>query len=331
MSPAPASAERLRGGIDVGGTKISAALFTPDGSMSARTRIPIDKSSPDRPVAQILEAAAALADACPAGAPLEAVGICVPGAVVPEDGSVWAPNIPGWDHYPLLNKLRAASSLRFTVADDRAAYILGEHWRGAARDARNAVFLAIGTGIGAGLLVGGRVASGAHGVAGAVGWFALNPEFRPGYAERGCFETESSGDSVGRAAREALRAGAGDAMLRIAGGSIDAVSAAAVVDAAGRGDPAAVAILRNASDYIAMAVANIVSLLDPEVVVFGGGLMTGAPGILESVRRDFRRWAQPLAAGRVRLALSELGDDAGLFGAGRLAFDDGAADGPRGG
>ena len=99
-------------------------------------------------------------------------------------GRVWAPNIPGWDDYPLKAEIKAAVSdqaVKIAIDSDRSASILGEAWQGAARDCRNAIFLAVGTGIGAGIFVDGRVLHGAHGIAGAIGWMALDRPFRPEY------------------------------------------------------------------------------------------------------------------------------------------------------
>ncbi len=318
--------ERYCAGVDVGGTKISAALFSPAGEMSRRTKIAVDKSSPDAAADQaaglVLDLAASLG---PEGRP-EAVGLCVPGVVFRESGTVWAPNIPGWEKYPLAARLRKRLSMPLVLDSDRSAYVLGEAWRGAARGLADVVFLAVGTGIGAGILADGRLVRGADDIAGAVGWFALNPVRRPGYAERGGFETEASGDSVGREARALARRGEAALMTGLAGGEIDRIDARIVVEAAGRNDPAARKVLAAATAYLAMGIANLVSLLNPEMVVLGGGLFQGAPGLIEPLRRDFKAWAQPLAAERVVLELSALGEDAGLYGAGRLAWD--AAGGP---
>ena len=122
----------------------------------------------------------------------------------PKSGRVWAPNIPGWDDYPLRAEIRAAvsdSKVKVVVDSDRAASILGEAWQGAARGCRNAIFLAVGTGIGAGILVDGRVLHGAHGIAGAIGWLALDRPFRAEYVDCGCFESHASGEGIAKVAK----------------------------------------------------------------------------------------------------------------------------------
>lgn len=321
----------LCGGVDVGGTKISAALFTETGEMSAREKTPIDPAGGHAAAAQVATAVQRLQEkAREAGGRLPAVGISVPGIAYQETGRVWAPNIPGWDMYPLLDEINKMNeeeghgpgeNVRLVFDSDRSAYVLGESWKGSAAGARDAVFLAVGTGIGAGILAGGRVVPGHEGIAGAVGWFGLNPDFQPAYAEIGCFEAEASGNSVARKAREKLRRGGNSIMLSMAGGLVEAVTAEVVVQAARREDPVALEVVADTVAYLSMGIANIVSILNPEVVVVGGGLFQAPDVFLEPVREGFRRWAQPLAAAKVRIEPSSLGEDAGLYGCGRLAWD----------
>jgi len=164
------------------------------------------------------------------------------------------------------------------------------------------VFVAIGTGIGVGILSDGRVLRGAHGIAGAAGWFALDPAWTEAYGTMGCWEAEAAGPAI---ARRAGRSDAGE-----------------VVEAARAGDPGARAVIARAAGYTAMGVANLVSVINPEVVVLGGGLGYGAADLLlDPVRAGVRRWAQPIAAARCRIEASQLGEDAGLLGAARLALD----------
>lgn len=340
------------GGVDVGGTKISSALFTREGEISAKDKIAIDKSGGDAAAAQVRDGIEALEGAArAAGGRLAAVGISVPGIAYSESGKVWAPNIPGWDQYPLLDKIKEMQErghvrrghipgesdaqegghvplahVPIVLESDRSAYVAGESWRGAAAGARDAVFLAVGTGIGAGIISGGRLIHGHEDIAGAVGWFGLNPAYKPAYETMGSFEAEASGNSVARKARELLERGRVSSMPGLAGGRIDAVTAEVVAEAARRNDPLALEVVAETVTYLAMGIANIVSILNPEVVVVGGGLFQSADVFLDPVRREFKRWAQPLAARKVRIELSGLGEDAGLFGCGKLAWDRREAD-----
>ncbi|MGC8794973.1 MAG: ROK family protein, partial [Bryobacteraceae bacterium] len=227
-------------------------------------------------------------------------GVALPGIYWPGRGVAWAPNLWGRQEVPLLAVL--APRLRWPLAldSDRAAYVLGEQWKGVAQGSQDVVYLAAGTGIGAGILCGGRLCRGASGIAGAVGWFALTPEWKPVYAERGCLEAEAAGPAVAR--------------------RLGAPGAESVVQAARAGDPAALRALDETARWLGMAVANLISALDPEIVVLGGGLMSAGDLLLEPVRREARRWAQPVAAARVRIELTALGEDAGVIGAARLAW-----------
>jgi glucokinase len=165
---------------------------------------------------------------------------------------------------------------------------------------QDVVFVAVGTGIGAGVISAGRIVRGARGIAGSAGWMAVDPRWREEYGQAGSWEWEAAGPAVAR------RAG------------MD--SAEAVAAAARAGDARALAALRQTADYLAMGVANLISIFDPEMVVLGGGLMNAADLLLEPLRAAVPRWAQPVAAARTQITLTALGDDAGLLGAARLAL-----------
>ena len=314
--------KRYCGGIDVGGTKIASALFMEDGRISNRKRVPIERGSAEKPVRQIARLIRDLESGARAhSGDLAAIGMSIPGVVFSRTGRVWAPNIPGWDHFPLRDALIEITHVPLVLDSDRSAYVLGEQWRGAAKGKKDVVFLAVGTGIGAGILTGGRLVRGSRDIAGAVGWFGLDPRFKSEYAARGCFEAEASGGSIGRKARQLLEAGEPSLMRDAVKGRIDRVTARTVVEAARAGDRLARHILDGAIIYLAMGIANIVSLLNPEIIVLGGGLFQASDLLLEPVRREFKKWAQPLAAQKVRIELSELGEHAGLYGAAKFAWD----------
>jgi glucokinase len=323
MSGAAGAGEKpFCAGVDVGGTKVSWALFDSEGRPSARGKTALDPKGGEAAVGQIAAIIRALAQAAEKeGGTLTTTGVCVPGIVFRLTGLVWAPNIPAWDHFPLGEKIRGLVDFPLVIESDRSAYVLGEQWSGVARGLNDVVFLAVGTGIGAGIISGGRLCRGSDDIAGAVGWFGLDPRFKEEYARTGCFEAEASGSAVGRKARDRLRAGTVSEMTSLAGGSVDRVTAETVAAAARAGDAAALELMAETAAYLGMGVANIVSLLNPEMVVLGGGLFQAGDILLEPVRREFLRWGQPLAARSVRVELSRLGEDAGLHGAARLAWN----------
>lgn len=303
-------------GLDLGGTKLAAAVFADDGDLLHRESTPLAGRTGADVGALIVERVKDLAHRYES----RATGVCVPGLYRAARGTVWAPNIPGWDDYALLDELRALFEGTHVVAidSDRAACILGESWRGAAQGATDAIFLAAGTGIGAGILAGGRVLRGTGDVAGAIGWMALDRPFHLRYVQHGCFEDQGSGPGLVRVAQDLMEhaphyAGA----LREAG---DELTAADIFAAYEHGDPIADRVIENAIEVWGMAAANLVSLFNPELIVFGGGVFGPALEFLNRIRAEARRWAQPIAIEEVNFVASALGSDAQLYGAGRMAM-----------
>jgi glucokinase len=304
-------------GIDLGGTKLAAATFTAEGELLYRESAALAGRGGADVGSLISERVTALSERYV----LEGAGVCVPGLYRSARGTVWAPNIPGWEDYPLREQLRVAlgRNARLAIDSDRAAYILGETWRGASRGARDAIFLAVGTGIGAGILTDGRVLRGHGDVAGAIGWLAMDRPYVTRWKSHGCFEDQASGPGLVRVALDLMQRGSGyDGVLRRkAPAALDAGDIFAAYD---EGDAIAMLVIDNAIDLWAMAAANLVSLFNPEIVVFGGGIFGPATRFLERIYAEARRWAQPIAIDEVRFVASALGGDAGLFGAGRLAM-----------
>jgi len=289
--------------VDLGGTKAAFAVIDSDGVVLSRSKRPSHEGG--RTVG--FDALAASATDVVRGAGLAwadvgGVGVVVPGIYDPATGRAWAPNLWGRDEVPLLGELRERFPARVVIDSDRSGYVLGEAWQGAARGCTDVVFLAVGTGIGAGILSRGRLVRGHGGIAGAVGWFALDPRWRDEYARVGAFEAEAAGPAFARRLGNA--------------------SAEAAAEAARRGDPEARRAVDETVEWLAMGTANLISVFNPEVVVLGGGLMQAADLFLDPVRRAVRRWAQPRAAEQCRIELTRLGEDAALFGAARLAFLD---------
>jgi glucokinase len=303
-------------GIDLGGTKLAAAAFADDGELLHREVTPLGARTGGDVGALIAERVEELTRrfAC------RATGVCIPGLYRAARGTVWAPNIPGWDDYPLRDELRALAggTIEVAIDSDRAACILGETWRGAAQGARDAIFLAVGTGIGAGILAGGRVLRGTGDVAGAIGWLALDRPFHPRYVQHGCFEDQCSGPGLVRVTRDIMEGEPSyDSALRQAGKQLTATD---VFTAYEHRDPIADQVIENAIELWGMAAANLVSLFNPELIVFGGGVFGPAIRFLDRIRAEARQWAQPIAIEEVRFVASALGSDAQLYGAGRLAM-----------
>src|SRR6185436_2512379 len=206
------------------------------------------------------------------------------------------------------------------IDSDRACYILGEVWRGNARGCRDAIFLSVGTGIGAGILCNNQVLRGAHDIAGAIGWMSLNKPFEKKYISCGCFEYNASGEGIAKVANEWIRSERTKESLLKNGG--DSITAKDVFDAYNKNDELAVSVIHNAIEYWGMATANLVSLFNPEKIIFGGGVFGPALKFLDEIYIEAKKWAQPISIHQVQLQASALGSDAGLYGAGLLALRD---------
>lgn len=309
--------------LDLGGTKLATALFDETGAMSHQQVQPLEKRQ-GKAVGRLItdQIEQLLTKATPQHIEINAIGISIPGIYYSKTGEVWAPNIPGWTEYPLLDQIKAMPQMRsiqVKMDSDRACYILGETWQGAARGCRNAIFLAIGTGIGAGILVDGQILRGQGDIAGAVGWMALDRSFQEVYRNCGCFEYHASGEGLVRVARSLITKDKNySGLLRQK--SIDQITSHDIFAAYQHADPIATTVLNEAIAYWGMAVANLVSIFNPEKIIFGGGVFGPAAQFLDQIKHEAERWAQPISMKQVALEISTLGGNAGLIGAGRLAF-----------
>lgn len=303
-------------GIDLGGTKLATAVFTTEGVLLHEDAVLLEGRQGAAVGALILRMVDSLVTAQEKkGNPIRAIGVSVPGIVRPDEGVVWAPNIPGWEAYPLHDEIKSLVPLLPVAIDsDRACSLLGEKWRGHMQGYSDGVFLTVGTGIGAGIMVNGQVVRGAHDSAGAIGWMALDRPWKEKYRDSGCFEMGASGVGLARAVRELL------AQTRWYHGVLrhtepEALTAHHVFEAYAEGDILAREVMGLAIELWGMAVANLVSLFDPQVVVLGGGVFGPATQFIPAIREETARWAQPVSFRKVVIEASALGNRAALYGA----------------
>jgi glucokinase len=304
--------------VDLGGTKCSAAVVDRKGKIISRCTAPVDVSSASAPVLQIVQLARDLSgDKKPKDA-YAAATVAVPG-LVRRNGAVWAPNLPGWEQIPLGRRLTRSLGIPVRVESDRVAAVLGECWLGAARGKSDAIVLMIGTGIGAGILSGGRIVRGAHELSGCAGWLTVTRDEVP--AAQGCGELESlvAGPAIARDAQQRLRNGEASSLANL---NASKITAHDVAVAARQGDGLAVDIFHRTGRLLGFAVANLVSMLDPEVVILGGGMAAVADLYLVPLRKAMLERAQPLAAKKVSVVVSGLADTVNLLGCARLVWDD---------
>jgi len=309
-------------GLDLGGTKIAAGVVSRSGKVLSAVRVPTPARGVKRDLQALFDSAhAALAAARIRWKDIWAVGVGVPGAFDQRTETVWAPNLPGWKKVPLGRLLDRAFRRPVFVEGDRNVQALAEAWLGASteRPARNLVFLTLGTGIGAGIIANGRSISGARGVAGAAGWLAVSEHWHPEFGRLGSLEAVAAGPAIARKAARLARGKKSGALAGI-GRAEGALTAGAVVRAARAGDPLARKILDAAGESLGRGVASIVALLNPELVVIGGGLAEAGELLLAPLVRAAKKWGQPLASRQVRIIRSRLGEDIGLLGAARYAM-----------
>lgn len=299
--------------VDIGGTKLAAGVVEADGTLRAHQRQP----TPDGGLAALVEAVAGLVRKL--GDARMPVGVGFPGFIDLAGTVRSAPNLPALVGAPLQPRLEAGCGVGVTVVNDADAAAWGELCRGAGRGGDGLAMLTIGTGVGGGLVVNGRLVRGAHGAAGELGHTIID-EGGPlcGCGNRGCLEAHASGTAITRKAREAVAAG------EVAAGSPLASAAelgGEVVTAAGaEGDRDALAVLADAGFWLGVGVASIANAVDPPVIVVGGGAAVGAGEALLAPARG--ACAQRVLGAPSRepppLRPGELGEHAGLVGAGLL-------------
>jgi glucokinase len=285
---------------DLGGTKIAVARVGASGEITHR----MQAATPAGGGKQVVDAIAQMLAQLPMEA-VCAVGVAVPGLARP-DGTVWAPNLPGWTRMRLTRMLHQRLGLPVVLESDRSACVLGEAWKGGARDCCDVVFVTVGTGIGAGIISGGRLLRGTGELAGCLGWLPVREKFLAAYKSMGCLEYHAAGPGIGRAGRRAFRA---------------SVTPERIVALARSGDSRARGILTEAGSALGVALASVVDILNPQVIVVGGGMAAAGDLLLAPARRALRQWAQPLAGRQVRVVRSSLGNHAPLLGLARICFE----------
>jgi len=310
--------------IDLGGTKVSGAIFDRQSMLSSREVLMLENQTGKDVGALVLELIRKLREqANRRGLTVSGVGVAVPGIYHADSRTVWAPNIPGWEDYPLYEEIASGvkgADITVKIDSDRACCIMGEAWKGAAQDCRYAIFLAVGTGIGAGIMVDGMVLRGAHDIAGAVGWMALDRPWTGDYMSCGCFEYHASGNGMAERAKNSLKEKE-SAFIDTGSNDPEKIVAGEIFKAYSTGDPHAVAIINNCIEFWGMACANLVSIFNPEKIIFGGGVFGPAVQFLGNIYEEARKWAQPVSIQKVTFTAAGLGQDAGLYGAACLALD----------
>lgn len=304
-------------GVDVGGTKCLAVRLDGD-RIGAERRMP----TPREPAA-LLDTVASLVPAVADGAAVVGVGVGAPGLVDVAGVLRFAPNLPGITDLPLKAELERRLGVPVQADNDATCAAWGERQMGAAKGLDDVVLVTLGTGIGGGIVAGGRILRGANGFAGEVGHMVVDPEGPVCLCGRqGCWERFGSGTGLGRLGREAALAGRASRVRELAGGDPDHVRGEHVTGAAAEGDAEALAVMDRLGWWIALGLSNLANAFDPEAFVLGGGLVEAGDVLFRPVRAAFAG----LLGGygnrpSVDIVPASLGEHAGAVGAASLAAD----------
>lgn len=313
-----------RMGIDLGGTKILAAVVNGDGAILGMAKKKTKgEQGPDSVIKRIVdtanEAAAAAKISLKA---IAGVGVGAPAPVDFETGVVYsAPNLPGWDEIPLGARLQAALGAPVRVDNDVNLGTLGEFSLGAGRGCQHMVGIFVGTGVGGGIVVNGQLHRGARYAAGEVGHMIVQPDGPLcGCGRRGCLEAFASRTAIERAARAGLAAGRPSVLTELLAAEKDRMTSGVIKQALEAQDPLMMEAVGLAQRYLGLLVANLVNALDPEMVVFGGGVVEalGNAFVQPIHATALPYFLQQRNADKIRIVPATLGDHAGVLGGAAL-------------
>jgi glucokinase len=304
-------------GVDVGGTKVLGVAVDADGELVGEpSKVPTPKGG-DAIVDAIVTTVTRLAGET---SEVASLGVGLPGLVDRRGVLRMGPNVPDVVDYPFRAALSDRLDRPVTVDNDATCAMWAEHERGVARGFDDVLLVALGTGIGGGLFIGGQLQRGTHGFAGEPGHVVVDPggPLCP-CGRRGCWERFASGSGLGRLAREYAQANRGHRMVELAGGDAEEVKGEHVTRAAAEGDPEALEVIREFGWWFALGIANFVNLLDPALVVVGGGLIEAGELLLEPARVAFKSF-DLFGSNRpdVPIVAAQLGEEAGAVGAALL-------------
>lgn len=299
-------------GIDLGGTNAQGAAAAPDGTILKRGKIPTRSAHGAHTViADLADMVRDLAD----GHPISAIGLGVPGLLDLENGVCLFSGNLNWERVPIAAKLTELTGAPVYIDNDVRVAALGELAQGQARGCKDFIYITVGTGVGSGIFIDGRLLRGPRWSAGEVGHMVLDPQ-GPACTcgSRGCLEALASATAIAREGRAAA-AKHPDSLLNKLAVRTEDMDAALVFKAANLGDPAAAQVVDAAMAWLGIGVANLVNIFNPELVVIGGGVSLAGDKLLTPVRNQVQRLAMPVQRETVRIVTSALADSAGVDGA----------------
>lgn len=305
-------------GIDLGGTFARAAVVDGTGTIVAAAKVALGDRTPGGVVETIAQAASDAVMA--AGAPVTACGVGAAAQIHRDSGVLSvAPNL-GWRNVPLGEMLKARLGQPVRVVNDLTAAAWGEFNAGAGRGAQDVLVMFVGSGVGSAIIANGRLVEGGGGVAGEFGHIKVVPGGRPcGCGEKGCLEAYVGGHNLIAQGRELLAAGASPALAALTGGDPARVNPVVLEQASEAGDAAAREVYERAAHFLAVAVANYVTVLNPARLILGGGVLSHCPALRKRVEDGVRAYSSRTSREGLLIADAELGDNSGIIGAALLA------------
>lgn len=304
-------------GVDIGGTFVKLGLFTTEGELLDKWQIPTRREDESSHVLPDIAASvlAKLEEKGIAKEDVTGIGFGTPGPVT-EDGVAVCPANLDWVNKPVAKELTELTGFPAKGGNDVNVAGLGEMWRGGAKGYKNVVVVPIGTGVGAAIIVNGKIITGTRGAAGEVGHIHVDDEIQEpcGCKAVGCVEQFSSATGLVRMAKKALAEGK-ETSLR----NLEEVTAKDVIDAAKAGDEVADQIFDKFCDYLGYSLAATAAVIDPEIFIIGGGVSKAGQVLVDRVQAYFKKYAWPGIRG-IEFALATLGNDAGICGAASIAI-----------
>lgn len=305
-------------GIDLGGTDIKLGIVDEDGRIIRSAKTPTHaEAGPEAVLANIAKHAQELIGS---GQPVRAVGMACPGPLNSKLGIVFeTPNLSGWKNVPAARILKEHLNLPIALINDANAAAYGEWWVGAGRDVRSMILFTLGTGVGGGIILDNELYLGIDETAAELGHLIINfngPKCPCG--NNGCIEAYAGAKAIRREVKKAFLEGV-QTKIQIPEGAEDDFGARVVYDAAVAGDPFAIELFQKVGEYLGCAAASMINALNPEMIVYGGGLSNAGDFIFEPLRRTALANSFETPGKRAKIVQATLGNDAGMIGAAALA------------
>src|SRR5215471_4785502 len=324
--PSKATQSNLFVGVDVGGTKVAAGIVDAQGRILERTRGHMNCRSTDK---EGMRSVISAIDSLFAKDPLfrkqvHSIGICAPGPLDPRTGVVInPPNVPCWRDFPLVDEVSKHYPVSVKVDNDANAAGLAEYMWGAGHSIRNVFFATLGTGIGTGIILDGKIFHGRTGSAAEGGHITIDPNGPVcGCGKKGCIEVLASGTGIARRAREKVTQSPqiGKQLLALAGGDGSAILSKTVAMAAEAGDALAKEILAQTYEYLAIWLGDIVDLLEPEIIILGGGVAEMLRPHFGEIQERMKNWCVNSRYQEIPIVPAHYGENAGIAGGAALCI-----------